>query len=65
MMEQEKKDAIVDMAATLAARAEEFDMVLILAQKKAGGAYSLDNDLTIENCVCLIEGNYIFDSLGR
>lgn len=54
-MESESKDRIVDLAATLATRAEEFDQVLILARKKDGTGYSGDNGLQAHEGVFLCE----------
>lgn len=54
-MESEQVEAIVDIAATLAARADEFDMVLVICQKKKGGGYSADNGLTVSDALFLIE----------
>lgn len=54
-MESEKKDNIVDLAGTLAARAEEFDAVLIIARKKSGEGYSLDNGLLVSEAVLMCE----------
>ena len=47
--EAERKDQIVDVAATLAARANEFDAVIVICQKKKGGYYFADNGVTVSN----------------
>ena len=54
-MESERATTIIDLAATLATRAEEFDEVLILARKKSGEGYSNDTGLTIRDAVYLCE----------
>ena len=54
-METEKKDKILDLAATLADRAEEFDQVLILARKKDGTGYSSDNGLQVDQALFLCQ----------
>ena len=54
-METEKKDKILDLAATLADRAEEFDQVLILARKKDGTGYSADNGLQVDQALFLCQ----------
>lgn len=40
-MENEKKDNIVDLAANLVMRAEEFDEVLVICTKKDGNRIAL------------------------
>ncbi len=54
-MECENTDSIVELAATLASRAEEFDKVLILCTKKAGGGYSNDNGVDVKEAVFMVE----------
>lgn len=54
-METERKDRIIDLAGTLATRAEDFDQVLILARKKDGTGYSADNGLQAHEGVFLCE----------
>lgn len=54
-MESEKKDRIIDLAGTLATRAEDFDQVLILARKKDGTGYSADNGLQVHEAIFLCE----------
>lgn len=54
-MESEKKDAIIDIAGTLAARAEEFDQVLLLCRKKNGSGYSADNGLRVDEVIFMCE----------
>ena len=53
-MECENTDSIVELAATLASRAEEFDKVLILCTKKAGGGYSNDNGVDVKEAVFMV-----------
>ncbi|HEX5426634.1 MAG TPA: hypothetical protein VFW94_24190 [Candidatus Acidoferrales bacterium] len=52
-MENEKKDKIIDLAGTLATRADEFEEVLILARKKDGTGYSADNGLQVHEAIYL------------
>lgn len=47
-MESESVETIVDLAATLASRADEIEQVLVLYSLKTGGAFSLDNNLTAQ-----------------
>ena len=54
-MESEKASTIIDLAASLASRAEEFDQVLILCRKKNGSGYSNDNGLTADQAVFMCE----------
>lgn len=58
-MKSEKIDQIVDIAATLAARADEFDQVLVLYRRKDAGDKeihgSFDNDLEVRDCLWLVE----------
>lgn len=54
-MESEKASTIVDLAATIASRAEEFDQVLVLCRKKDGTGYSADNSITADQAVFLCE----------
>jgi hypothetical protein len=53
--ERERVDAILDAAGKIAGRADEFDKVLAICQKKAGGLYWVDNDLTVAEAVFLME----------
>ncbi len=60
-MKSEKIEKIVDLAATLAARADEFDQVLILCQKKKVDGeddcqFSFDNGLELGQSLWLVEG---------
>lgn len=60
-MKSEKIERIVDLAATLASRADEFDQVLILYRKKRVEdgddlTGSMDNDLEIRDALWLVEG---------
>lgn len=54
-MESEKATRVIDMAGTLATRAEDFDQVLILARKKDGSGYSNDNGLQVHEAIFLCE----------
>lgn len=54
-MESEKAAQVIDLAGTLATRAEDFDQVLILARKKDGTGYSADNGLQVDQAIFLCE----------
>lgn len=69
-MKSEKIEKIVDLAATLSMRAEELDQVLIIyreAESKENSTSvhgSLDNDLTLEASLWLIESYKQWLTLG-
>lgn len=56
-MKSEKAERIVDLAATLAARADELDQVLIIYRRKDDGGDdthgSLDNELELRDALWL------------
>lgn len=54
-MESEKASSIIDLAGKLAARAEDFDDVLVLCRKKNGQGYSLDNGIDNLTMIFLCE----------
>ena len=55
-MKSEQIEEIVDIAATLASRADEYDQVLVLYRRKADGFMgSMDNSLEIRDCAWLGE----------
>jgi hypothetical protein len=58
-MNSEKIERIVDLAATLAARAEEIDQVLVIYRVKRDGEDerqgSYDNDLELRDALWLVE----------
>ena len=56
-MKSEKIEQIVDIAATLASRADEIDQVLVIYRCKTGDSqFSLDNNLTLSESLWLVEG---------
>ena len=60
-MRSEKTDSIVDLAANLAAKADELDQVLIIYRRKQTGDDedihgSMDNDLEARDALWLSEG---------
>ena len=60
-MKVEKAEQIVDLAASLAAKADDIDQVLILYRSKQDDGEddfqgSMDNDLTLAESLWLIEG---------
>lgn len=59
-MKSEQMDRIVDLAATLASRADEIDQVLIIYRNKSGGEDviqgSLDNELSLKDALWLAQG---------
>ena len=55
-MESEKAANIVELAATLASRAEEFDEVLVVYTRKDNGeGGSIDNGLTVSQANFLVD----------
>jgi hypothetical protein len=60
-MKSEKSDRIVDLAASLAAKADDIDQVLILYRTKQVEGEddvqgSMDNELTLQESLWLVEG---------
>ena len=54
-MERSSTDSIVQLAADLASKADEIENVLIICTHHDGGAFSMDNDLTVAECLFLAE----------
>ena len=56
-MKAEKAERIVDLAASLAAKADDIEKVLIIYQEKGeNGKYgSMDNELVLHDCLWLVE----------
>jgi hypothetical protein len=69
-MKSEKIEQIVDLAATLAARADEYDQVMILYRTKADGDGetsvhgSMDNGLELRDCLWLVESFKLWLTAG-
>lgn len=61
-MKSEKIERIVDLAATLASRADEFDQVLILYRKKAESDGDTSAHGSIDNELELRDVNWLVDS---
>ena len=56
-MESDHVESIVDLAATLASRADEYDQVLILYRRKEDGFLgSMDNELSLQEALWLASG---------
>lgn len=60
-MKSEKVEKIVDLAATLASRADEFDQVLVICRMKQvegkkDGQWTIDNGLTLSEAQWLAGG---------
>lgn len=55
-MKSEKSERIVDLAASLATKADEIDQVLVIYHNKETDKYAtLDNELTVSECLWLTE----------
>lgn len=67
-MESEKAANIVDLAATLASRAEEFDEVLVIYTRKDNGeGGSIDNSLTVSQANFLVDKfkHWLFQCIAK
>lgn len=68
-MKSEHSDRIVDLAATLASRADEIDQVLIIYRRKQTGddedtQGSMDNELELRDALWLAQGFVTWLTLG-
>ena len=67
-MQSEKIDSIVDLAATLASRAEDIDEVLVVYTLKSDGTgHSIDNSLTVSQANWLIDKfkHWLFSCMAK
>jgi hypothetical protein len=67
-MESEKVTSIVDLAATLATRAEDVDEVLIIyTTKSKGEGHSMDNGLTVSQANFLVDKfkHWLFQCMAK
>ena len=55
-MDSEHLEKVLDVAASIAARAEEIDEIIVVYSKKSGGVSSVDNGLTVSEANLILDG---------